>query len=93
MTMGSGGILNGWKQTITVILSVIGMGVTSMIWLENRLDSLEQDQVIGKIEREAISLRLNEYGFSRTQAQRFVDDLRGVADHPIPPIRAWNDVK
>ena len=98
--MANGGVLNGWKQTITVILSVVAMGVTSMVWLENRFDDLEQDQVISKIEREAISLRLREYGFShrddgfsRMQAQKFVDDLRNVADHPIPPIRAWDDTK
>ena len=84
--------MNGWKQTIVVIMTMLSAGVSSMFWLENRFDQIERRQAIDLIEMEATRKRITEYGFSLRQAQRFVDDLRREADHPVPPIRHWQEV-
>jgi len=78
--------MNGWYHTFVIILSVITTTVGSVMWLQNRLHQMETRLILGEVEREAMRLRVIEYGFSKLDAQKFIDDLRQQADHPVPRL-------
>ena len=78
--------MNGWKQTLSVILSVVSTAIASSIWLQGQFYKVETRLVAGEVERAAMLLRVTEGGFSRVQAQRFIDELRERANHPVPTI-------
>ena len=82
-----------WRQTIVVVIAIVTCTVSSSLWLQNKFHHLDSQILIATLEREALVDRVTQYGFSRMQAQRFVDDLRMHADHPVPTIAEWIDLK
>jgi hypothetical protein len=82
--------LNGWKQTVVVVISVVSTAVASSLWVQSRFYQIQERLTLSEVEREAIRLRITSEGFSRAQAQRFVDELRTKADHPVPPLTSWS---
>ena len=82
--------LHEWGQTIVVLLTIFGACVSGVLWVER------SDSALGKVllelksthalDQAAIESRLTLSGWSRQQQQAFVDDLRAVADHPVPSL-------
>lgn len=79
-----------WGQTIVVLLAIVTACVSGARCVDGSISKLHGEivavQTTHELDQAAIVRRLTLGGFSRPQAQRFVDRLRDLADHPIPAL-------
>jgi apolipoprotein N-acyltransferase len=69
---------NGWNQTLTLLLAIILACVSGSVWIQGQHHDLHTA---------IVSVKHDQAGsWSRSQQQQFVDDLRGVSDHPVPTL-------
>ena len=79
-----------WGQTAVVILTIIGACVSGALWIEKKTQKLDiailDVRATHALDQAAVATRLTMAGWSRQQQQAFVDNLREVADHPVPSL-------
>jgi hypothetical protein len=71
-------------------LTIIATTASSVAWLQTRFHMIDTQIISMNAIDDAIMTRITTQGFSREQAQKFIDDLRDSADHPVPAITPWN---
>lgn len=81
---------NGWLQTIcviaTMVLSLVTTSVVGAMWIKDQLHDTQLAILAIEAEQEIVRVRLTTGGWSRSQAQGWVDALRPMATHPIPNL-------
>ncbi len=85
--------MNGWQHTITIVLSLVATAVCSALWIQTHFHDIDSRFLTLEAVDKAIFTQITTQGFSRSQAQHFVDDLRRSTDHKVPSIRDWDGAK
>ncbi len=84
--------LNGWLQTIVLLISIVGSGVGVALWIAGEISdvkiSIVKIQSVHDLDMAAVRNRLTAGGWSRPQQQKWIDALRTVASvsHTVPDL-------
>lgn len=79
--------MNGWSQTLSVILALVTTAVGGTLWFQSKHTSMVMAISSLRHEQSIMNYRLFAGGWSRWQQQAWVDELREVADHPLPTLK------
>ena len=77
---------NGWGQTLTLILTFVICAVSSALWIQGQNQIVMNAVLAIETDQKIMRVRLTTGGWSRSQQQEFVDDLRDMSGHPVPSL-------